>query len=105
MMANFKKKYGTSPDDYTITAYDAAEVIIDSIKRVVTAGKPVTRENVRDAIQATKLKTLQGEISFDDNGDILNKVVSVFKITKDPAHPEDDVEFQYKYVGIAPASS
>jgi branched-chain amino acid transport system substrate-binding protein len=105
MMANFKKKYGTSPDDYTITAYDAAEVIIDSIKRVVASGKPVTRENVRDAIQATKLKTLQGEISFDDNGDILSKVVSVFKITKDPAHPEDDVEFQYKYIGIAPASS
>jgi branched-chain amino acid transport system substrate-binding protein len=105
MIANFKKKYGTSPDDYTITAYDAAEVIVDSIKRVVAAGKPVTRENVRDAIQTAKLKTLQGEISFDENGDILSKVVSVFKITKDPAHPEDDVEFQYKYVGIAPASS
>ena len=105
MIANFKKKYGTSPDDYTITAYDAAEVIVDSIKRVVATGKPVTREAVRDAIQATKLKTLQGEISFDENGDILSKVVSVFKITKDPAHPEDDVEFQYKYVGIAPASS
>jgi branched-chain amino acid transport system substrate-binding protein len=105
MIANFKKKYGTSPDDYTITAYDAAEVIVDSIKRVVAAGKPVTRENVRDAIQTAKLKTLQGEVSFDENGDILSKVVSVFKITKDPAHPEDDVEFQYKYVGIAPASS
>ena len=105
MIANFKKKYGTSPDDYTITAYDAAEVIVDSIKRVVATGKPVTREAVRDAIQATKLKTLQGEISFDENGDILSKVVSVFKITNDPAHPEDDVEFQYKYVGIAPASS
>jgi hypothetical protein len=32
-------------------------------------------------------------------------VISVFKITKDPAHPEDDVEFQYKYIGVAPASS
>jgi len=105
MMANFKKKYGTSPDDYTITAYDAAEVIVDAIKRVVTSGKPVNRDNVRDAIQATKLKTLQGEISFDENGDINSKIVSVFKITKDPAHPEDDVEFQYKYVGVAPASS
>jgi branched-chain amino acid transport system substrate-binding protein len=105
MIANFKKKYGTSPDDYTITAYDAAEVIVDSIKRVVATGKPVTREAVRDAIQATKLKTLQGEISFDENGDILSKIVSVFKITKDPAHPEEDVEFQYKYIGVAPASS
>jgi branched-chain amino acid transport system substrate-binding protein len=105
MIASFKKKYGTSPDDYAITSYDAAQVIIDSIKRVAATGKPVTREAVRDAIQATKLKTLQGEISFDDNGDLQSKVISVFKITKDPAHPEDDVEFQYKYMGIAPASS
>jgi branched-chain amino acid transport system substrate-binding protein len=105
MIANFRKKYGTSPDDYTITAYDAAQVIVDSIRRVVATGKPVTREAVRDAIQATKLKTLQGEISFDENGDLQSKVISVFKITKDPAHPEDDVEFQYKYIGVAPASS
>jgi branched-chain amino acid transport system substrate-binding protein len=65
----------------------------------------VTRDAVRDAIQSTKLKTLQGEVSFDENGDIVSKVVSVFKITKDPAHPEDDVEYQYKYMGVAPASS
>ncbi len=104
-VARFKKKYGTSPDDYAITAYDAAEVIIDSIKRVAATGKPVTRDAVRDAIQATKLKTLQGEVSFDENGDIVNKVISVFQIRKDPNHPEDDVEYQYKYIGIAPASS
>jgi branched-chain amino acid transport system substrate-binding protein len=104
-IARFRKKYGTSPDDYSITAYDGALVIIDAIKRVAATGKPVTRDAVRDAIQATKLKTLQGEVSFDENGDLLNKVISVFKITKDPAHPEDDVEFQYKYVGVAPAGS
>ncbi len=105
MMGAFKKKYGTSPDDYTITAYDAAQVIVDSIKRVVVAGKPVTRDNVRDAIQASKLKTLQGEVSFDENGDLVNKVISVFQIHKDDAHPLEDVEYQYKYLGIAPASS
>lgn len=105
MIAAFKKKYGTSPDDYAITAYDAAEVIVDAVKRVAATGKPITREAVRDAIQTTKLKTLQGEVSFDQNGDLVNKVISVFKITKDAAHPEDDVEFQYKYIGIAPASS
>jgi branched-chain amino acid transport system substrate-binding protein len=65
----------------------------------------VTRDAVRDAIQSAKVKTLQGEVSFDENGDIVSKVVSVFQIHKDPAHPEDDVEYQYKYVGVAPASS
>ena len=47
------------PDDYTITAYDASLVIIDSVKRV-GPGKPVTRENVRDAIQTAKVPTIQG---------------------------------------------
>jgi branched-chain amino acid transport system substrate-binding protein len=105
VIARFRAKYGTSPDNYSITAYDAALVIIDSINRVVASGKPVDRANVRDAIQAAKLKTFQGEVSFDDNGDIVSKVVSVFQLHKDAAHPEDDVEFQYKYMGVAPTSS
>ena len=44
---------------------------LDAIKRVAESGKPVNRSNVRDAMQATKLKTLQGEIAFDENGDML----------------------------------
>src|SRR6185437_11756480 len=98
VIQRFKKKFGTSPDDYAITSYDAAQVIIDSIKRVAESGKEMNRANVRDAIQTAKVKTLQGEVSFDENGDINNKVVSVFQIHKDASHPLDDVEFQYKYV-------
>ncbi len=105
MVEAFKKKYGTSPDDYAITAYDAAQVIIDAIKRVAESGKEVNRSNIRDAIQTSHVKTLQGEISFDENGDLVNKVISVFQIHKDDSHPLDDVGFQYKYVGVAPASS
>ena len=56
----FKGKFNESPDDYTITAYDAALVIIDAVKRVVASGKPVTREAVRDAIQTAKVPTIQG---------------------------------------------
>jgi len=105
MMDAFKKKYGTSPDDYTITAYDAALVIVDAIKRTAESGKEVNRANVRDAIQATKLKTVQGEVAFDENGDLVNKVISVFQIHRDEAHPADDMETQYKYLGVAPAAS
>jgi branched-chain amino acid transport system substrate-binding protein len=101
----YRKLFGTSPDNYAICAYDAALVIMDAIKRVADGGKPVNRANVRDAIQSTKLKTLQGVVSFDENGDIRNKVISVFKITKDPAHPLNDTLYQYKYIGVAPATS
>ena len=101
----FRKKYGSAPEDYSITSYDAALVILDAIKRVAASGKEVNRDTVRDAIQTTKLKTLQGEVSFDENGDITNKVISVFKIAKDPAHPLDDLSRQLKYMGVAPQGS
>lgn len=104
VIERFRKKFGTSPDDYAMTSYDAALVIIDAIKRTAEAGKPVNRDNVRDAIQTGKVKTLQGEVSFDENGDITNRIVSVFQIHHDTSHPDGDVEYQYKYIGVAPAT-
>jgi len=100
----FAKKYGKQPENYSITAYDGALVILDAIKTVAASGKPVTRDAVRDAIQASHTKTLQGEVSFDDNGDITNRIVSVYQIRHDPSHPDDDIVHQYKYIGVAPAS-
>jgi branched-chain amino acid transport system substrate-binding protein len=101
----FVKKYNQQPENYSITAYDAALVIIDAVKRVAESGKEVNRANVRDAIQASKTKTLQGVVSFDDNGDITSREVSVFQIHRDDKHPLDSVLHQYKYLGIAPQSS
>ena len=101
----FSKKYGKQPDNYSITAYDAALVILDAIKQVAASGKEVTRDAVRDAIQQSHVKTLQGVVSFDANGDIENKIISVFQITRNDKYPLDDVLHQYKYVGVAPASS
>ncbi len=105
MIERFVKKYGHQPSDYSITAYDAALVILDAIRRVSAAGGAVTRDAVRDAIQQSHVKTLQGEVSFDANGDIANRVISVFQITRNDKYPLDDVLHQYKYIGVAPASS
>jgi branched-chain amino acid transport system substrate-binding protein len=99
---SFAKKYGEQPENYSITAYDAAMVVLDAIGRVAKSGKEVTRSAVRDAIQSTQLKTLQGEVSFDENGDIKSRVVSVFQIVHDAKSPDDDMVHQYKYIGVAP---
>ena len=101
----FGKKYGQQPENYSITAYDAALVILDAVKRVVESGKEVNRDNVRDAIQSAKLNTLQGEVSFDQNGDITNRIVSVYRIQRDTKYPDDDIIHQYKYLGVAPQES
>jgi branched-chain amino acid transport system substrate-binding protein len=105
MVERFAKKYGKQPENYSITAYDAALVIMDAIGRVAASGKEVTRDAVRDAIEASHVKTLQGEVSFDANGDITNRVISVFQITRNDKYPLDDIIHQYKYLGVAPASS
>jgi len=98
----YKAKMNQEPADYTVTYYDAAMVVIDAVGRVATAGKPMTRANVRDAIQATKLQTLQGEIAFDANGDTDSKVVSIYQVKFDTNFPPGDVVHQFKYVGVAP---
>jgi branched-chain amino acid transport system substrate-binding protein len=75
---------------------------MDAIARVAASGKPINRANVRDAIAATNLKTLQGDITFDANGDVSSKVVSIFQVQFDTTHPINDVVHQFKYVGVAP---
>lgn len=98
----FTERFGVAPEDYSITAYDAALVIIDSVKRVAASGKPVTRAAVRDAIQTAKVPTIQGMVSFDKYGDLADRTVSVFQIQENKAGKMDDVSAQYHYIGVAP---
>jgi branched-chain amino acid transport system substrate-binding protein len=101
----YQARFKAAPSDYAITAYDGALVVLDAIRRVAESGKEVSRSTVRDAMQATKLKTLQGDIGFDDNGDLVSKVVSVFQYRHDTKYPDDDVIHQQKYEGAAPQGS
>jgi branched-chain amino acid transport system substrate-binding protein len=101
---SFTDKYTDVPSDYSITAYDGALVVLDAIKRVVESGKEINRSNVRDAMQKTNLKTLQGVISFDENGDIMDRTISVFQYRHNATFPDDDNIHQETYLGPAPQS-
>lgn len=100
----FTERFGVAPEDYSITAYDGALVIIDAVKRVAASGKPVTRAAVRDAIQTAKVPTIQGIVSFDSHGDLADRTVSVFQIQENKNGKMDDVSAQYHYIGVAPQS-
>ncbi len=99
---SYVARYQKQPNDYCITAYDAVLVIADAFGRVAKSGGPVTRAAMRDAIEATKIDTLQGTITFDKNGDLASRVISVFQIKRDTAFPPGDMAHQFKYVGVAP---
>jgi len=104
-LANYQKRWNAPPADYSITAYDAALVVLAAIETVAKSGAPVTRAAVRDAIQAGKVDTLQGSVAFDANGDLNARVVSVFQVQQDTAHPVNDVVHQFKYIGVALADN
>jgi branched-chain amino acid transport system substrate-binding protein len=91
-VAKYQSKYGAAPQDYALTAYDAVLVLSDTVTRLINDGMPITRDNVRDYAQQTNLPTLQGTISFDDNGDLKEKIISVFQVK----------DAKYQYVGAAP---
>ncbi len=94
--------YKKAPDDYAVAAYDGTMALISAIGKLQAAHKPITRENVRAALANVSVETLQGPVSFDANGDIQNKVISVFRAEHNPAYPLDDLAHQYKYIGVAP---
>jgi branched-chain amino acid transport system substrate-binding protein len=92
------QRWQKQPTDYGLTTYDAGLVVVNAVGRVVKSGQPVARANIRSAIQATKLQTLEGTIQFDKNGDLLRPVISIFRVTHDSKVSDTDLS-QFKYVG------
>jgi branched-chain amino acid transport system substrate-binding protein len=91
-VTKFKSTMKRDPTNYAITSYNAVLVVADALERTAASGKPVTRTNLRDAIQATKLSSIQGPIAFDPNGDILTRTVSIYQWR----------DGEIKYVSVAP---
>jgi branched-chain amino acid transport system substrate-binding protein len=64
---NYLKKYterfGQTPDALATLAYDAALILIDSIQRAGSTDGAA----IRDAMAATNLECVSGQITFDEN--------------------------------------
>ncbi len=100
----FRDATKTEPADYSVTYYDAVEVILDAIRRLAASHKAITRDTVRQEMLSTKLDLVQGEVSFDHNGDLASTAVSIFQVKDDPGYPIGDVIRQFRYVGLAPTA-
>lgn len=94
----YLQRWNKQPSDYALTTYNAGVVVVDAIAEVAKSGQPINRANVRAAIQATNVQTLQGPISFDENGDLQHPVISVFRVTRNTRYSDTDLA-QFKYVG------
>ncbi|GAC1697208.1 MAG: branched-chain amino acid ABC transporter substrate-binding protein [Candidatus Limnocylindrales bacterium] len=85
----FKAKFTKKEDigAYTFPSYDCALILVDAVKRAIDAngGKVPTRQQVVDAVQATKgLKGTVGTYAFDKNGDPTSATMAFYKTTGTP---------------------
>jgi len=77
IVQNFVKKYtetyGATPDALATLAYDAALILIDALQRAGSTDGAA----IRDAISATDLECVSGQITFDEYGDPLKKAAII----------------------------
>jgi branched-chain amino acid transport system substrate-binding protein len=62
-LKKYKETFGQTPDALATLAYDAALILIDSIQRADSTDGAA----IRDAIAATNLQCVSGQIIFDEN--------------------------------------
>ena len=70
----YKAKYGGVPDALAATAYDAAHIMFDAIKR----SKSLTGSDIRDSLAATKdYPGVTGTVTFNANRDAVKPIVMI----------------------------
>ncbi|HWL72777.1 MAG TPA: ABC transporter substrate-binding protein, partial [Burkholderiaceae bacterium] len=73
-VSDYKGKYGSVPDALAATAYDAARIMFDAIKRA----NSLDGAAIRDALAATKeFPGVTGKVTFNENRDAVKPIVMV----------------------------
>ena len=93
VITDFKKSFTGANDygSYTMSAYDAATIEIQAIKKAIDAGKDPKkindfREAVRVNVAATSnFQGVLGTVTFDSSGDTSAKIISVYAVKKQDA--------------------
>ena len=71
---DYKKRYNSTPDALAATAYDAANIMFDAIKR----SKSLSGPDIRDALQSTNaFPGVTGTVTFNQNRDAVKPIVMI----------------------------
>lgn len=71
---------------YDAYSYDAADTLIKAILKVAgeqgvdQLGSPAGRDAIIAAVAATDFQGVTGQVKFDENGDTLNKAITVYRV-------------------------
>ncbi len=86
----YEKKFpGERPGVFTGQGYDNLKTIADAINRStkLEGDLQADREKVRDALKTTDIKLTQGQIKFDETGQVNTVVPSVVQVQLDDCKP------------------
>lgn len=71
---DYKARYNSVPDALAATAYDAALIMFDAVKRA----KALTGPDIRDAMAATKdFPGVTGNVTFNENRDAVKPIIVI----------------------------
>ena len=79
-VAKYEEKWGEAPEMFSLTAYDAAGIILNAIKlksskSVIGGDLNIDRDQLRDFIAATQdYDGASGKIAFTENGDLVGNI-------------------------------
>jgi branched-chain amino acid transport system substrate-binding protein len=72
----YQNEFRTPPEPLSAGGYDAANIVIQAIKGLIDAGKPVTKESVVEAVlSGTFTGVTSSNIHFDEHGDNIGQRV------------------------------
>ena len=72
-LKKYKETFGETPDALATLAYDAALILIDSIQRAGSTDGAA----IRDAMAATNMECVSGQITFDENRNPIKKAAVI----------------------------
>ena len=82
----FESKYGPR-QTFSPQAYDAANILLAAVEKVAQKQGDGTlvigKKALRDAVSATKMNGITGEIAFDPHGDRTGSVVVVYQVVEE----------------------
>ncbi len=89
--------YADPYEAYGAYGYDAANVIIAALEKVLTEDAELDdglREELRDAVQGTSIDGVTGKVAFDEYGDTTTRVLTVYKVEGEAWAPQKTEEFK-----------
>jgi branched-chain amino acid transport system substrate-binding protein len=83
------KNYPEAPSAYGVLTYDAANVVITGLAKVVASAPydDSSRQKLVNVVQQTNMQGASGQVSFDKYGDTTNKVLTIYTVRGDDFAP------------------